>query len=101
MGEGGRGGGLTLYAIVHDIEKCIALPFTLMKTCEFGHFIPFLCRNDIEMFRRLKAEVLVCTQNLSLWMFLFLPPNEIRYRVPNNTREKTIPQRRNLATINY
>ena len=68
--EGGREGGGELYAIVYDIEieKFIALPFTLMKTCEFGHFISSLCRNDIEMYRklRLKAEVLVCTQNLSL-----------------------------------
>ena len=66
--EGGREGGGELYAIVYDIEKFIALPFTLMKTCEFGHFISSLCRNEIEMYRklRLKAEFLVCTQNLSL-----------------------------------
>ena len=41
--EGGGGGGLTLYAIVYDIENFIALPFTLMKT---------LCRNVIEMSRK-------------------------------------------------
>ena len=47
---GREGGGL--YAIVYDIEKLIALRFTLMKTCEFGHFISFLCRNDIDMYRK-------------------------------------------------
>ena len=47
-----RGGRRGLYTMVHDIEKCIALPFTLMKTCEFGHFISFLCRNDFKMFRK-------------------------------------------------
>ena len=49
---GGMEGGGGVYAIVYDIKKLIALRFTLMKTCEFGHFISFLCRNDIDMYRK-------------------------------------------------
>ena len=82
-----------MHAIVYDIEKFI-------KTCEFDHFISSLCRNDIEMYRklRLKAEFLVCTQNLSLLDVSVSVFEWVRYRVPDNTREKTIPQRRDLAT---